>query len=98
MRGTRKLITKPIERDTFAYSTCSGSSFAAAKVTGLLAQAMLDCASCGKEAIEKVINPSLLFITLRGGRTGSPASWECGRDRWAQGSSARISTGDLVRH
>nr|WP_225956488.1 S8/S53 family peptidase [Amycolatopsis lexingtonensis] len=70
--GTRKLITEPAETDEFTFSLWSGASFAAAKVTGLLAQAMLDGAHSGKDALAKVINPSLPRIPLPGKPEGKP--------------------------
>lgn len=79
--GTRKLITELVERDEFAFSTWSGASFAAAKVSGLLAKAMLDGAAGGHEAIEKVIHSSLPRIPLPGWPDGKPAildTWPVG--------------------
>ncbi len=55
-----------IEQDTFSYSTWSGASFAAAKVSGLLAKAFAGGASSAEDAIKKVIPPSLPRIPLPG--------------------------------
>ncbi|MGK3199674.1 S8/S53 family peptidase [Amycolatopsis sp. MEPSY49] len=71
--GTLRLLTQLVERDQFAFSTWSGASFAAAKVSGLLAQAMLGGASSGRAAIEQVIHSSLPRIPLPGWPDGKPA-------------------------
>ncbi|MEU4518765.1 S8/S53 family peptidase [Amycolatopsis sp. NPDC024027] len=55
-----------VEQDTFSYSTWSGASFAAAKVSGLLAKAFAGGARSAEDAIKKVIPPSLPRIPLPG--------------------------------